>query len=223
MKRRVKSTSYGGFSLTEILVVAGILIILISMVVPTVGYVREKAKSSLCVQKLRELGFGVHNYVAENGTYLIAYNGYFGYWTDLISPYMDGRKVDAITYSNLPAWIVCPSKPGRIGYGWNYYHFGHNTSTKTNTILSRPAQVSEASKTVLIADSADDPEAQRTEHLVVYGTKSKLAKRHAGGVANFLFTDGHVEGLNTNQAGERLPRMFEKYPGEKSFLDGLDK
>lgn len=208
-------------TLLELLTAVSIILILAACWLSVSSSMKQRAASSLCAGKLRGISLGLNSYVADNsGKFLVAYNGYFGYWTDLLSPYMDGRKVDPINNTNLPAWILCPSKTGRTGYGWNYYHFGHNTSSNTNTINSRVSQVTEPSKTVIIGDSADDPADQQVAHQVIYGTASKMAKRHLGR-GNYLFVDGHVEAISPTEAAKLLPRLFEKYPGETAYLGTL--
>jgi hypothetical protein len=50
------------FTLVELLVVIGILMLLLAMILPAVQRVRESANRMSCASKLRQLGIGAHNY-----------------------------------------------------------------------------------------------------------------------------------------------------------------
>ena len=71
---RVRKT---GFTLVELLVVIGIIVILISILLPSLNRARQSADGVKCLSNLRQLGIAASMY-ASNNRNRIAYEGYVG-------------------------------------------------------------------------------------------------------------------------------------------------
>ncbi len=100
-----------GFTLIELLTVIAIIGILAAIIIPTVGAVREKARSTQCANNLRQWGMAVNLYAVDNKNtyYVVSSNGrawsQIGTNAGVYSPYF--KREARLDYGDM---LFCPTE-----------------------------------------------------------------------------------------------------------------
>ena len=136
-----------GFTMVELLVVIGIIVVLIAMLMPALGKARQAAQATMCTSGVRQIALGWVYYASENRGFLPAsWDGPSNTsWADRMDPYISKISAKSI--------YVCPSAvpPEDIShqfpltYGMNCSVFVYRSSTAQSlvkiTSVTRPSEI----------------------------------------------------------------------------------
>jgi len=192
-----------GASVLETTVVIAVIGVMLSILMPMLGMVRENALSTRCQQHLRALGIAVVHYMADYRfeNWLPASGPAGGsLWFEKLAPFVGGQETGRWGEN-----FVCPRAPwsqrglarDTVSYGWNeqFLPFG--------TLQSKVANPDE---TIVIADSLAGP---RCDVVLPAEGELRLDARHRER-ANVLFASGNVAGMTREEALFEWPRYWDR-------------
>ncbi|MDA3959848.1 MAG: prepilin-type N-terminal cleavage/methylation domain-containing protein [Planctomycetota bacterium] len=199
------------FTLTELLMVIGIIALLASLLLPAIALVRQAADGTACMAHMRQLGIALQSYVDDNQGYIppAAWRYADGQrvWQQHLIGYLDGMddKEDVMGGPRMNVLYGCPVRKRAVwkdgsswdvGYGylpvirhenggWNYLTNIWGGYWRRERFF-RLAEIDYAHGRAWIADSGTW---YLPEKWYIAGNAG--LQRH-GGASNVLFMDGHI-------------------------------
>jgi prepilin-type N-terminal cleavage/methylation domain-containing protein/prepilin-type processing-associated H-X9-DG protein len=210
------SSTKGGFTLVELLVVIGIISTLIAMLLPALNKARQAARQVQCASNLRQVGQAVQMYLNENhGVYfssLYSYTpprAYYGAWWLYIQAYLTRniQGVDVYEGGKITA-MHCPAWQGYTWAGYTNWSYGYNSGYG-----HKHAGTFNASKVGMMADGwwhwnaaniipSTGLEWNKNDGKIFVGGIYRVHKNIDG--PNILFGDGHVQGFRWSMLSDDM-------------------
>jgi prepilin-type N-terminal cleavage/methylation domain-containing protein len=187
---RCNTNNTRGFTLTELLIVIGIITVLASILMPALSKAREKANAAVCTSNLKQLGEALHMY-ADNNDGFVATSSVFHEeksWLGLMKPYYVNPGVLLCREDDEPYVLETLTPQIRASYGY---------SVDVAWSGRRLSSFRKSSRILAFADS-EGPHINNDKMLPpeggggLFGMDKQWALGYRHDV-NFVALDGHVE------------------------------
>jgi len=195
-----------GFTLVELLVVLAVIALLAALLLPALSKAKESARTTQCLNQMRQLGLAVRLYVDENGDafprseHSAFANGQLP-WERSLAPLL-GSSTTAWT-NLLTGLYQCPSDKRTTpwSYGLNvYYELGPDDDyTGKPQTWRRLTQVPRPSAAILFAENNSSADHLMPEFWYSQADAVDLASTRHNRRANYTFADGHATLLPLNR------------------------
>jgi len=214
-----------GFTLIELLVVIAIIAILAALLLPVLAKARQKARQSVCMNNLKQIGLAVHMYLNDYNEYFYPvwwaytsdYNSYRatgflrtlnrkGYLTGGVLQY--NVENDSGHISHATGVFACPDlDDGRRNAPWPVNDYGYNyylgTPMDGTGNFRKLSKVPKPSETALFMENAYgqrhypvDSWAMTIGDINYWGGCLYWGRHMDLPLINVVFVDGHVEACN---------------------------
>lgn len=195
-----------GFTLVELLVVLGIIVILLSILLPSIASARRQAETAVCSSNLKQIGEALLSYADEHDGWL--FPSEMGW--DSKHVYTDPETHQMVhnvwTVKVFGTWnppiMLCPSDLDPVG-GAHSYILNNHLAYWNVKYSTKPPGARSPSDIVLMGEKITTVD----DYYMEYSEYDKVVEKYRHGLyvgSNYLMLDLHVEPKLPDEAQEAL-------------------